>query len=433
MTADRPSRRPIADAAILLTVLLLFGAASFVAGMSVGGSEVGVAPSPSATAEPTPRSTPPVEVVTCAAPTDAFRLLCEVYGRVESEYVDELDDAALAEGAVEGMVDALPDAYSGYLTPEEYDQALTDLSGEFSGIGAEVGIRNLEDEAADAECTVISQVCALVIIAPLEGSPAEAAGLRSGDVVLAIDGISTAGSTVNDEVLRVRGESGTDVRLTIRRDGDEFDVTITRAVIELVEVESEMLDGGVGYIQLTTFSDRAAGLFRDALQSLLDAGASDIVLDLRDDPGGFIGTARDVASEFVPEGELLFTVESGEDVEPWESQAGGLATSAEIEVVVLVNGGSASASEIVAAALAENDRATLVGEATFGKNTVQVWHELSNGAGLRLTTDRWFTPDHNSVAGTGVQPDVVVAAPPPEDPAAGTDPQLERALELLGD
>jgi carboxyl-terminal processing protease len=430
MTADRASRPPIASAAILLAVLLLFAAASFVAGMSVGGSEVAVEPSPTPTIEPTPQATPPVEVVTCVAPTEAFSLLCEVYGRVESEYVDLPDDAALVEGAVEGMVDALPDAYSGYLTPDEYDQALTDLSGDFSGIGAEVGIRNLEDETADSECTVISQVCALVIIAPLDGSPAEAAGLRSDDVILAIDGISTTGSTVNDEVLRVRGESGTDVRLTIRRDGEEFDVSITRAVIDLVEVESEMLDGGVGYIRLATFSDRAAGLFRDALQSLLDAGATDIVFDLRDDPGGFIGTARDIASEFVPAGELLFTVESGEDIERWESEAGGLATSAEIDVVVLVNGGSASASEILAAALAENERATLVGEATFGKNTVQVWHELSNGAGLRLTTDRWFTPDHNSVEGDGIQPDIVVAAP--ADPSAGADPQLERALEILG-
>lgn len=430
MTADRASRPPVANAAILLTVLLLFGAASFVAGRSVGGSEAGAAPSPSATAEPTPPATPPVEVVTCAAPTDAFSLLCEVYGRVESEYVDRIDGATLVDGAVEGMVDALPDAYSGYLTADEYDQALTDLSGEFSGIGAEVGIRNLEDETADADCTVISQVCALVIIAPLEGSPAETAGLRSGDVILAIDGISTAGSTVNDEVLRVRGESGTDVTLTILRDGEQLDVTITRAVIELVEVESEMLNGGIGYIRLATFSDRAAGLFRDALQTLLDGGATDIVFDLRNDPGGFITSARDVASEFVPEGDLLFTVESGTDVERWASQPGGLATSAEIDVVVLVNGGSASASEIVAAALAENERATLVGEATFGKNTVQVWHELSNGAGLRLTTDRWFTPDHNSVEGSGIEPDVVVAAP--AEPRPGSDPQLERALQILG-
>jgi carboxyl-terminal processing protease len=431
MITDRTHRPPAANAAILLAVLLLFGTATFVAGLYVGEEGAAAQPEASASSQATPTAdpTPTLETVTCAAPTDAFALLCEVYGQIDRDYVDDLDDAALVEGAVEGMIDALPDAYSGYLTPEEYGEALSDLSGAFSGIGAEVGMRNLEDESADSECTVISQVCALVIIAPLEGSPAEAAGLRPGDVVLAIDGQSTAGSTVNDEVLRVRGEAGSQVTLSIRRGDEEFDLAITRATIEIVEVTAEMLGGDVGYIELTTFSEEASDLFQDGLQGLLDAGATSIVFDLRNDPGGFILTAQSVASQFVPEGELLFTVESGDDVERWESQAGGVATSAEIEVVVLINGGSASASEIVAAALSEHGRATLVGEPTFGKNTVQVWNELSNGAGLRLTTDRWFTPDHNSVADDGIQPDEPIA--PADDPDATVDPQLDRAVELL--
>jgi carboxyl-terminal processing protease len=431
MTSDRHTRPAIANAAILLAVILLFGAATFVVGLNARDDGVAEQPVASGSSQPVPtaRPTAALEIVTCAAPNDAFALLCEVYGQIERGYVDDLDDAALVEGAVEGMVDALPDAYSGYLTPEEYGQALSDLSGAFSGIGAEVGMRNLEDESADSECTVISQICALVIVAPLEGSPAEAAGLRSGDVVLAIDGQSTAGSTVNDEVLRVRGQAGSVVTLSIRRDDEDFDVAITRATIEIVEVTSEMLADNVGYIELTTFSDHASDLFQDALQGLLDAGATSIVFDLRDDPGGFILTAQEVASQFVPEGDLLFTVESGDDVERWESEAGGVATSPKIDVVVLVNGGSASASEIVAAALAENGRATLVGEPTFGKNTVQVWDELSNGAGLRLTTDRWFTPDHHSVADGGIRPDEAVA--PADDPDAADDPQLDRAVDLL--
>jgi carboxyl-terminal processing protease len=431
MTTDRPIRPPAANAAILLAVILLFGTGAFVAGLNVRDGEVADQPTASGSSLPasSPEPEPAIETVTCAAPNDAFALLCEVYAQIERGYVDDLDDEALVEGAVEGMVDALPDAYSGYLTPEEYGQALSDLSGAFSGIGAEVGMRNLEDESADAECTVISQVCALVIIAPLEGSPAEEAGLRSGDVVLAIDGQSTTGSTVNDEVLRVRGQAGSQVTLSIRRGDEEFELAITRATIEIVEVTSEMLADEVGYIELTTFSDEASDTFHDELQGLLGAGATSIVLDLRDDPGGFIVTAQAVASQFVPEGELLFTVESGDDVERWESEAGGVATSPEIDVVVLVNGGSASASEIVAAALSENGRATIVGEPTFGKNTVQVWNELSNGAGLRLTTDRWFTPDHNSVADGGIQPDEPVA--PGDDPDATDDPQLDRAVDLL--
>jgi carboxyl-terminal processing protease len=168
-------------------------------------------------------------------------------------------------------------------------------------------------------------------------------------------------------------------------------------------------------------------MFRDALADLLAQGATRFVFDLRGNPGGYIAAARDIASEFVASGELLFTVESGDDVQEWRAEDGLLQDST--PVVVLVNQGSASASEIVAAALQEHARATIVGEATFGKNTVQIWRDLPNGGGLRLTTDRWFTPNHNSVAPDGVQPDVVVASPP--DPLSEEDPQLDRALDLL--
>ena len=434
-TSPSTTRRPIAAAAALLAVILLFGAVAFVAGMAVGGARpIATDPSqpPSDAPAETAGPTPILETVTCAEPSEAFALLCETYRQIQDRYVDEVSDEELVEGAVEGMVERLPDPYSGYLPPELYRTALDDLSGEFSGIGAEVGIRNLEDPADDESCTVITNVCALVIVAPLAGSPAEAAGLRRGDVVLAIDGEATIGSTVNELVFKVRGEAGTDVTLTVRREEEEeLDITITRAVIELVEVESELLGDGVGYIKLTTFTDRAPAEFNDALGGLLADGAHSIVFDLRNNPGGFIAAAQQIASEFVPTGELLFTVESGEDAERWEAEAGGLAQEPTVEVVVLVNGGSASASEIVAAALAENGRAALVGEATFGKNTVQVWSELPNGGGLRLTTSRWFTPEHDSVADGGIEPDVSVAAP--EDPTSEEDPQLDRAIELLAE
>jgi carboxyl-terminal processing protease len=219
------------------------------------------------------------------------------------------------------------------------------------------------------------------------------------------------------------------VTLSIRRDDEELDITITRAVIEIEEVNARMLEDGIGYIQLTSFTDRATGLFRDALQGLLDDGATRIVFDLRGNPGGYIVAAQGVASQFIPEGELLFTVESGESVQEWRSESGVAQTDA-IEVVVLVDGGSASASEIVAGALQDLGRATLLGEATFGKNTVQIWNDLPNGGGLRLTTDRWFTPDHNSAAPDGIQPDVTVAGP--EDPTSEEDPQLDAAVEALG-
>jgi carboxyl-terminal processing protease len=439
MNASPETRRsPIASAAILVVVLLLFGVAAFVAGMAVGGADDGTAradqsPAPSASvavpsSAATPGATPVLQTITCATPSEAFAVLCETYAQIKGEYVDEITDEELVDGAVRGMIEfGLGDPYSGYLPPSDYGEALEDLSGEFSGIGAEVGMENVADPDDLASCTVVTETCAMVIVAPLDGSPAESAGLRSGDRVLAIDGASTVGESVSSLVFRVRGEAGTDVTLTVERGTTELDITITRAIIDLQEVRAELLDDGIGYLRLTSFTDRATGLFRDALSEVLAQGATSVVLDLRGNPGGYIVAAQGIASQFVPEGELLFTVESDGDVQEWRSEAGVLQN--DVPVVVLVDGGSASASEIVAAALQESDRATIVGEPTFGKNTVQIWNDLPNGGGLRLTTDRWFTPLHNSVSPDGVQPDEVVASP--EDPTSGSDPQLDRAIEIL--
>ncbi|MGI8999066.1 MAG: S41 family peptidase [Candidatus Limnocylindria bacterium] len=441
MTANAPTRRsPVASAAALIAFLLLFGALTFVAGLAVGndGSAVGQSiPSASAPSSGTvpsqaesPAPTPVLETVTCAEATEAFAVLCETYAQIKGDYVDEISDEDLVDGAVRGMIEyGLEDPYSGYLPPDQYGSALDDLSGEFSGIGAEVGMENLVEPDDLAACTVVSATCAMVIVAPLAGSPAEEAGLRAGDQVLEIDGVSTVGESVSSLVFEVRGEAGTDVILTVDRDDEVLDVTITRAVIDLREVEAELLDSGVGYIRLTTFTDRATELFREELGTLLEQGATSIVFDLRGNPGGFITTAQGIAGQFIPAGELLFTVESGENVQRWESEPGGLAQTDAIEVVVLVDQGSASASEIVAGALQDTGRATILGQPTFGKNTVQIWNDLPNGGGLRITTDRWFTPDHNSAAPDGILPDVEVASP--EDPLSGDDPQLDRAVELL--
>jgi len=442
MTSTPTSRRsPLASAAALIGVLLLFGAITFIAGLAIGGNsgpfaraDASASPRPTVVVPSdaaTPGPTPVLETITCAEPSEAFAVLCDAYAQIRSSFVDEISDEQLVDGAVRGMVEyGLEDPYSGYLPPEQYGEALEDLSGEFSGIGAEVGMENLVDPADLESCTVVTETCSMVIVAPLEGSPAEAAGLQPGDQILAIDGQSTVGESVSSLVYVVRGEAGTDVTLTIRRDDEEMDITVTRAVIDLQEVRSELLDDGVGYVRLTTFTARATDMVREAISSLLDQGATRFVLDLRGNPGGYIDAARGIASQFIAANELLFTVESGEEVQEWRA-VDGLLQSSDVLVVVLIDGGSASASEIVAAAIQEHDRATLVGEATFGKNTVQIWNELPNGGGLRLTTDRWFTPEHNSVAPDGVQPDVEVAAP--EDPSSEEDPQLDRALELLGE
>ena len=430
-------RSPIASAAVLLAVLVLFGLATFVAGMAVGGGGVAgggddpsLTPSVAVPSEAaTPAATPVLETVSCATPTEAFAVLCETYAQIKGDYVDEVSDQELVDGAVRGMIEyGLQDPYSGYLPPSQYGQALDDLSGEFSGIGAEVGMENIDDPGNLAACTVVTETCAMVVVAPLDGSPAEEAGLRPGDRILAIDGTSTMGESVSSLVFEVRGEAGTDVTLTIGRGSTELDITITRAVIDLQEVNAELLDGDVGYLRLTSFTDRATGLLADAIQGLLDQGADAFILDLRGNPGGFIVAAQGIAGQFVPSGELLFTVESDGSVQEWRSEE-GLLQSGDVPVVVLVDNGSASASEIVAGALQDTGRATIVGEATFGKNTVQIWNDLPNGGGLRLTTDRWFTPLHNSAAPDGIQPDVVVEGP--SDPESADDPQLDRAVEIL--
>jgi carboxyl-terminal processing protease len=441
---DTPARRrpTFAAAATLVATILLFGVVAFVAGLAIGGAGglgVGQAEATATVRESmapvstgTPGPTPVLETITCAEPTEAFAVLCETYAQIRDQYVDEVTDEELVDAAVRGMVEyGLEDPYSGYLPPSQYDEALEDLSGEFSGIGAEVGMENLDDPADLASCTVVTQTCAMVVVAPLAGSPAEEAGLLAGDQILEIDGTSTLGQSVSSLVYEVRGEAGTEVTLTVRRDDDELDITITRDVIDLNEVESAMLDGGIGYVRLTTFTDRAPELFRDALGALLDQGATDIVFDLRGNPGGYIVAARSIASEFVPAGELLFTVEHEGSVDTWVSADGGLAQDPAIDLVVLVDAGSASASEIVAAALQETGRAVLVGQATFGKNTVQIWNDLPNGGGLRLTTDRWFTPSHGTVADGGVVPDVLVDGP--ADPTSDEDPQLDRAVEILSE
>lgn len=369
----------------------------------------------------------------CAAPDPAFEPLCEAYGRLQNEYVDDLDPEKLAEGALRGMFQyGVEDPYSGYMPPEQYQQALGSLSGTFSGIGAEMAIRNTEDPADLAACTEFSDICQLVVVAPLSDSPAEAAGLEAEDAVLAVDGDPVDGSVMNDQISRIRGESGTDVTLTIQRDGGEpFDLTITRAAIELQEVETRLIDGHVGYIALNGFSAPAAEQFAAALEDLIDDGADQIVFDLRDNPGGYIEAAQEIASQFIDDG-IIFTQESaGNDVREYPSTGDGIAVDPDLPVVVLVNGGSASASEIVAAALQETDRATLIGEPTFGKNTVQVWGRLENDAGVRITISRWFTPQHNSVAPDGVQPDIAAArteTTPPEE-----DPFLDAALDYLAD
>jgi carboxyl-terminal processing protease len=409
---EHPSARRISPIAWLLAMVLaaVLGALLFVGGyLAAGGASAGGS---------------------CTAPTPAFAAFCEAYGRLKQQYVDKLDDQKLSEGAIRGMFQyGVQDPYSAYMPPDEYQRALGDLSGKFSGIGAEMAVKNLADPGNLEACPQFSDNCVFVVVAPIAGSPAEKAGLKAGDLVLAVDGTSVKGSTIEAQIAKVRGKAGTKVTLTVKRGDKQLDLSITRSEITIQEVETRMLSDRIGYIKLNGFSDASAAQFRTALKGLLDKGAQQIVFDLRNNPGGYIESARQVASQFIDSGVIFTQESSGEPTKTWDATGDGVATGKAIQVAVLVNSGSASASEIVAAALKEHGRATIIGEHTFGKNTVQVWSKLENQGGVRITISRWFTPDHHSVAPKGVQPDVAVTIPPTTPPEQ--DLVLEKAISFL--
>lgn len=402
-----PSRAPIYVA--LFVVAALSGAALFASGFSLGAQQA-------------------VTPGTSAADQQLFTPYWEAFNKVTSEYVGTIDERKLVEGSIKGLFDAIEDPYSGYMTSEEYRLSLSGLSGQFEGIGAEMSSQD-EDEVA---CAPVSETCRLVIVRVIRGSPALAAGLEADDVVLSVDEQSVIGSTLEGTVAKVRGQKGTPVKLGLERDGRLLDLTIVRDVIDTEEVRSEVLaDGQVGYLKIDGFSSSADDDFVKELRLLVeDQGIDSLILDLRDDPGGFVNVAQTVASQFIAEGPIYWQETADGRQEAFQASPDGVATDPGIKLVLLVNGGSASASEIVAGALQDTGRATLVGETTFGKGTIQQWIELSgDNGGFRLSVAKWLTPDKTWVHETGVTPDVVV--PRPEDTPVGEDPQLDRALELL--
>jgi carboxyl-terminal processing protease len=336
---------------------------------------------------------------------------------------------SLIDGAIKGMVDSLGDPYSAYLTPEQYSQGLQDLSGSFEGIGAEIGTRNAKGETSD--CTTLGPDCFLVVVAPIEGSPSEKAGIKSGDAIVKVDGASVDGLTVDGARNRIRGKKGTEVVLSVvRGEAAPIDITVVRDVIVSKEVIAEDLAGGtVGYLRLTGFSDNSQTKFHDALQTDLKAGKKKIILDLRGDPGGYVTAARAIASEFIKDGPIFWEQDADGNQVQTDATGDGIATDESIKLVVLVDKGSASASEIVAGALQDRKRATIVGETTFGKGTVQQWIQLQNGSALKLTIAKWLTPDKHWIHHVGIVPDVPVATPADAGPT--NDPVLDKAVELL--
>ncbi len=353
------------------------------------------------------------------APEDLQSLFApfwQAWDIVHEQFVDQpLDDTKLMQGAIRGMLQALDDPHTAYMDPYEFEQANIPLEGEYEGIGAWVD--------PDAEY--------LTIVAPMPDSPAEKAGMLPGDEIVAVNGEDMTGVDGNLVIRKVMGPAGTEVRLTVRREGEPelLEFVITRASITIPSVEGEMLEEGIAYVRLYTFGERTTRDLRATLRDLLKEDPKGLILDLRGNGGGFLDTAVEVASQFIPKGSILVERFGDGTEQVYRAQRGGLAT--DIPLVVLIDGGSASASEIVAGAIQDLGRGLLVGETSFGKGSVQNWIPLSGNQGaVRVTIARWYTPNGRLIQQQGLEPDVAVEITE-EDIKAGRDPQLEKAIELL--
>jgi carboxyl-terminal processing protease len=363
------------------------------------------------------RAAPPAQ----QSGAESLGVFWEAWDIVNREFYGPLPDSnAMIYGAIRGAIRTLGDPHTAFANPTEARRFAEDLNGRFEGIGATVEKR--DDQ--------------IVIVAPLPNTPAERAGLRSGDVILKVDGESISGTDLWEAITRIRGPRGTDVTLTIQRVGrpDPFDVIVQRDRIDIPTVESRLIEESdlrIAYVKLFSFSNDAPDELRRELRRLLRDYPRGVILDLRDNPGGYLHVAVEIASEFIDDGLIL--TERGRDggERPHYARPDGLlAGNGALPLVVLVNRGSASASEIVAGAIQDHQRGILIGETTFGKGSVQVNRDLSDGSNLRVTTAHWFTPNGRQIHESGLEPDIPVRQTD-EQIAAGVDLQLEQAVQHL--
>lgn len=343
-----------------------------------------------------------------------WRILEENY--MPATTTDPLTDEERVWGAISGLASSYGDPYTAFLPPAEKELFDSEVSGNFQGVGMEIGIR---DEI-------------LTVISPLKDTPAYRAGIQSGDKILAIDGESTAGITIEGAVTRIRGEKGTAVTLTVLRDeATPFDVEVVRDVITFPTVETELRDDGIFVLRLYSFNALAPQLFRDAIAEFANARTDKLIIDLRGNPGGFLEVSVDLVSWFLPVGKVIVTEDYGDDSRDRAHRSRGYDVfTDQLKLVVLIDQGSASASEIFAGALSEHGKATLIGTPSFGKGSVQQVFDVTETSSVKVTIAHWLTPDGNSISDGGVAPDIEVEMTA-EDREAERDPQLDRAVEFL--
>ncbi|MDO8469479.1 MAG: S41 family peptidase [bacterium] len=387
----------------VVLVVLVLAAGIFYAGFDVGARERGIL------------ITDSKEILDVD-----MSLFWEAIDTIKQKYVDSgsLKDEDLLYGAVKGVTESLGDPYSVFLPPADAKKFAEDINGSFGGVGAEIGMRNSQ----------------LLIIAPLKGNPAEKVGLKAGDKILKIDDTFTADMAVDAAVKLIRGEPGTSVTFLIMRDGwkEAREFVITRAVIVVPTLEFKMETDRIAHISLYSFNANAPRLFGEAVGTALSHGAKGFVLDLRNDPGGYLEVATNIAGWFMNRGDVV-VIERFRSGEENKLRSDGNAALARMPVVVLVNGGSASAAEILAGALRDNRKAKLVGEKTFGKGSVQEVINLKDNSSLKVSIAEWLTPNGTQINKKGLEPDIVVALPEEKEGAEPSkiDVQLEKAIEVL--
>lgn len=342
-----------------------------------------------------------------------FSLFWDAWNIVKSKYIGEINIQKMVYGAISGMIESLKDPYSLFLDPSEAKKFSEDLQGSFDGIGAEL-------EAKDG---------ALVVVAPLEGSPAEEAGLRPKDIIVKINDENISDMTFQEAISKIRGKKGTEVTLTIHRQGwqepKEFKVVRETIIVESVKYEQKE---DFTYIRIRQFGDDTTGLMKKAVDFILKNNSKGVIIDLRNNPGGYLDSAIDITSLFIDD--KIVVIEEEKDGKKEELKTTLTASLKDKKIAILVNGGSASASEIMAGAIQDHSRGLIIGEKTFGKGSVQNLEELKDGSEVRITVAKWLTPKGRVIDKEGIEPDIEVKLTE-EDKAAGRDPQLERALEEL--
>lgn len=347
-----------------------------------------------------------------------FTLFWETWQTLKEKFIDKtkFDNQKMLYGAISGVVNSLEDPYTVFMNPEESKKFLEDVSGKFEGVGMEIGQKKGQ----------------LQIISPLEGTPAQKAGLRAGDKIVKIDDVFTNELTIDEAVSKIRGDKGTEVALTIFREGwnDTKEFRIIRDVIIVPSLKWEMKDGDIAYIKLYQFSEKAGYDFKKASLEILESPAKKIILDLRNNPGGYLEISKDIASLFLEKGSLVATEDFGGKIESKKYIADGNDIFSGFPMVVLINQGSASASEILAGALRDNREIKLIGETSFGKGSVQEIQNLNGGSSLKVTVAKWLTPKGQSISDHGLVPDIEVEITD-EDYQNNKDPQLDKALEIL--